>query len=100
MQNFIDSDDYAPQSDVIKASRGRAWRRYQRDLHRRHSPQPKLVQAFKPTKKWRHLYTRKVKLQRARQLGVVYPLISRSVYQRMADQEWQEVRTCERSVCL
>ena len=63
-------------------------------------PQPKLVQAFKPTKKWRHLYTRKVKLQRARQLGVVYPLISRSVYQRMADQEWQEVRTCECTVCL
>ena len=100
MQNPVDLDNCALQLDVIKASRGRAWRRYQRDLHRRHSPQPKLVQAFKPAKKWRHLYTRKMKLQRARQLGVVYPLISRSVYQRMADQEWQEVRTCECTVCL
>ena len=100
MQNFIDSDDCAIQSDAIKASRGRAWRRYQRDLHRRYSLQPKPIQTFKPAKKWRHLYTRKVKLQRARQLGVVYPISSRSVYQRMVDQEWQEVRACERSVCL
>lgn len=100
MQNLVDLDDCALQLDVVKASRGRAWRRYQRNLHRSHSSQPKLVHAFKPAKKWRHLYTRKVKLQRARQLGVVYPLISRSVYQRMADQEWQEVRACERSVCL
>jgi len=100
MQNFIDSDDHALQSDVIKASRGRAWRRYQRYLHHKHHNQPNVMLTFKPAKKWRHLYTRKVKLQRARQLGVAYPLISRSVYQRMADQEWQEVRACECSVCV
>jgi len=100
MQDLVDLNDCALQSDVIKASRGRAWRRYQRDLHRRHSLQPKLVQAFKPAKKWRHMCGRNFKLQRARQLGVVYPIISRSVYQRMADQEWQEVHACECSVCL
>lgn len=100
MQDLVDLNDCALQSDVIKVGRDRAWRRYQRDLHRRHYSQPKLIQAFKPAKKWRHLYTRKMKLQRARQLGVVYPLISRSVYQRMADQEWQEVHTCECPVCL
>ena len=100
MQNLVNSTDCLIQTDIVGDNRDRAWRRYQQYLHRKHHPQPNPMLATKPVKKWGHLYTRKMKLHRARQLGAVYPIISRSGCKRMADQEWQEAHACECLVCL
>ena len=54
--------------------RSRAWRRHQQYRRPSHQPFPADWQpVWKPVKKWDLLYTRRVKLKRARQLGFDYP---------------------------
>lgn len=58
----------------METARTRAWRRARARLHGGDRPAP--VQAFKPEKNWKLLYTRGDKLIRARQLGFTYPILS------------------------
>ena len=51
--------------------RNRSWRRYQFCLKKGRGMGS--GERFKPVKKWKHMYLRSEKLNRARQLGFDYP---------------------------
>ena len=53
-------------------TRSRSWRRFQRFLKDK-GVKSHFSGDWKPEKNWKLLYTRRVKLQRARQLGIEYP---------------------------
>ncbi|MFW1951563.1 hypothetical protein [Acinetobacter beijerinckii] len=65
--------------DHLSQQRNRAWRRKQKYLFRgrdcRHT-----TLLWKAPKKWKYLYTRQLKIMRARQLAIEYPRISAKQY--------------------
>ncbi len=60
--------------DYFIQQRGRAWRRKQKYLYRGRNCGHTL-DTYKPEKKWKNLYSRSLKLARARQLKIEYPRI-------------------------
>jgi len=52
------------------SNRDRAWRRFQKHNKGNRSY---IDDIWKPEKNWKLLYTRSVKVQRAKQLGIEYP---------------------------
>ena len=58
--------------DYFIQQRGRAWRRKQKYLYRGRNCSHTL-DIYKPEKKWKNLYSRSLKLARARQLKIEYP---------------------------
>jgi hypothetical protein len=57
----------------IMATRSRSWRRFQNVIKDKRKDTSK-SNNWKPEKKWTLLYTRSVKLHRAKQLGKEYPI--------------------------
>lgn len=57
---------------TLNQSRNRAWRRWQ-NRKNRHQPHGQIALG-KPEKNWKWLYTRSVKIHRAKQLGFIYHL--------------------------
>lgn len=55
----------------MSVERSRAWRRFKNRINRGRGMGADEV--WKPEKNWKHLYLRKEKLARARQLGIEYP---------------------------
>lgn len=52
------------------SNRGRAWRRFKNENK---GSKSYITNMWKPEKNWKMLYTRSVKIQRAKQLGIEYP---------------------------
>lgn len=55
----------------MSLDRGRSWRRFKDRINRNSATGSD--EACKPEKKWKHMYLRKEKLSRAKQLGMEYP---------------------------
>ena len=55
----------------MSVERSRAWRRFKNRIN--HGRGMGSDDLWKPEKKWKHMYLRKEKLARARQLGIHYP---------------------------
>jgi len=65
----------------MNIDRSRSWRRYQYRLKKGRGMGSD--EFFKPVKNWKHLYVRKEKLNRAKQLGFDYPRMnSRQLFDR------------------
>lgn len=65
-------------------ARDRSWRRFKTRVKGRNGGVPQASKA-KPEKNWKMMYIRSVKLIRARQLGIAYPI--RTVRQMLADEQ-------------
>lgn len=55
----------------MSVERDRSWRRFKGRINQNRTMRPD--ELCKPEKKWKHMYLRRKKLARARQLGMEYP---------------------------